>query len=74
MAISGFTRTPVSERMVDMRQFREASQELSYTQSRQTNVDGSEKPTPNLWKAAKAEAKQLEKLGVSDSLDMRSTL
>ena len=49
----------------------EASQEVAYQQSRQTNVDGSEGQHPSLWKAAKREAKRLQKLGVKDSADLR---
>lgn len=67
----GFTRTPVDQRMIKMGAFNEASAELEYQHSRQTNVDGSLKPEPPLWQTAKAEAKRLQKLGVKDSLDVR---
>ncbi len=74
IGVTGFARTPIDQRMVRMGAFNEASSELAYQHSKQTNVDGSEKPEPNLWQAAKSEAKRLMKLGVKDSTDVRTTL
>ena len=71
IGVSGFARTPIDQRLVKIGAFQEASAELEYEHSRQTNVDGSERPTPPLWQAAKAEAKRLRKLGVQDSSDVR---
>ena len=71
VAFTGFTRTPVAERQVKLGAFQESSAELEHQHSRQTNVDGSLGPQPQLWREAKREAKRLEKLGVKDSLDLR---
>lgn len=69
--VSGFARTPVDQREVKVGAFQEAGAELEYQHSRQTNVDGSETPSPPLWRMAKSEAKRLQKLGVKDSADLR---
>lgn len=74
VGVIGFTPTPVTQRQVNLGKFLEASGELAYQHSRQTNIDGSEAPSPSLWTAAKAKAKRLEKLGVKDSSEMRSTV
>ena len=71
IGVSGFARTPLDQRVVKMGAFTEASSELAYSHSRQTNVDGSEAPTPPLWQMAKREAKRLQKLGAKDSEDLR---
>ena len=71
IGVTGFTKTPVSEREVKIGAFQEAGAELEYQHSRQTNIDGSEAPPPPLWKMAKAEAKRLQGLGVKDSSDLR---
>ena len=67
----GFARPSVNQREIKTGAFQEAGAELEYQHSRQTNIDGSEAPTPPLWKMAKHEAKRLQKLGVKDSLDVR---
>ena len=72
IAFTGFARVPVDQREIRMGAYNEASQEIAYRQDRQTNVDGSPANHPSLWKAAKREAKRLEKLGVKDSADLRS--
>ncbi len=72
IGVTGFARQPVSERMVRMGAFNEASSELAYQATRETNVDGSERASPPLWQMAKSEAKRLEKLGVKDALDVRT--
>ena len=69
----GFARTPVDQREVRIGAYMEASQEVAHQHSRQTNVDGSEKPAPSLWQTARREAKRLQKLGVKDSLDVRKS-
>ena len=71
IGVSGFARAPVGQREVRMGAFNEASAEIEYAHSRRTNVDGSRAPAPSLWKAAKAEATRLQKLGVKDSADLR---
>ena len=72
VGISGFSRAPIDQRQIKIGAYKEASAELEYKHSRQTNVDGSERPTPPLWQTAKREAKRLMNLGVKDSLDVRS--
>jgi hypothetical protein len=73
VGVSGFARTPLPERHYgkQFKAFQEASGELEYQASRQTNLDGSERPTPPLWQTAKVEAKRLERLGVRDSADLK---
>ena len=71
VATVGIARTPLGQREVKIGAFQEASAELEHQHSRQTNVDGSPTPTPSLWKAARAKARRLQKLGVKDSLDVR---
>jgi len=71
VGIAGFARTPMAEREIKIGAFQEASQELEHAHSRQTNADGSLKPTPPLWQTAKREAKRLMQLGVKDSEDLR---
>ena len=71
VGVSGFARAPVNQREIKIGAFKEASAELEYAHSRQTNLDGSDRPPPPLWRTAKREAKRLEKLGVNDSLDVR---
>ena len=71
IGVSGFARTPLGERQVKIGAFQEAGAELEYAHGRQTNVDGSLKPTPPLWQAAKREARRLQKLGVKDSAELR---
>lgn len=73
IGFTGFARTPVDQREIKLGAFNEASNELAYKHSRQTNVDGSLKPEPPLWQTAKREAKRLEKLGVKDSADLRGS-
>ena len=68
----GFARAPVDQRQIRLGAFQEASAEIEHQHSRRTNVDGSPSEQPHLWQAAKAEAKRLQKLGVKDSLDVRS--
>ena len=71
VGVSGFARPAVNQREIKIGAFQEAGAEIEYQHSRQTNVDGSLKPTPPLWQTAKREAKRLQKLGVKDSLDVR---
>ena len=71
VGFSGFARTPIDQRQIRMGAFNEASAELEYQHSRQTNVDGSLKPSPPLWQTAKREAKRLQTLGVRDSEDLK---
>ena len=71
IGFTGFARPPVDQREIKIGAFTEASAELEYQHSRQTNVDGSLRPEPPLWQTAKREAQRLQKLGVKDSLDLR---
>ena len=71
IGFTGFARPPVDQREIKIGAFQEAGAELEYQHSRQTNVDGSLKPEPPLWQTAKREAKRLNKLGVTDSLDLK---
>ena len=71
IGVSGFARTPVDQREIKLGAFKEASAEVEYSHSRRTNLDGSLKPSPPLWKTARREAKRLQKLGVKDSSDLR---
>lgn len=71
VGMTGFARTPVNQREIRMGAYNEASAELEYTHSRQTNIDGSLKPAPPLWQTAKQEARRLQKLGVKDSADLK---
>lgn len=71
VGVAGFARTPVNQREIKIGEYQEASAELEHQRSRQTNLDGSEKAPPPLWKMAKAEAKRLQKLGVKDSADLK---
>lgn len=71
VGVTGFARTPVAQREIKIGAFQEAGAEVEYQRSRQTNLDGSASTAPSLWKAAKQEAKRLQKLGVKDSADLR---
>ena len=71
IGFTGFARPPLAQREIRMGAFNEASGELEYQHSRQTNVDGSATPPSPLWRMAKAKARRLKRLGVKDSLDLR---
>lgn len=71
VGFTGFARTPVDQREIKIGAYQEAAAEVEYRHSRETNVDGSPKPAPSLWRAAKAEANRLQKLGVKDSADLK---
>ena len=70
IGVAGFARTPINQREIRMGAYKEASAEIEYQHSRHTNIDGSEKAPPPLWKTAKKEAARLQKLGVKDSSDL----
>ena len=70
IGFSGFAKPNRDQRQIKMGNFNEATAELEYQHSRQTNVDGSLRPEPPLWQMGKAEAKRLQKLGVKDSADL----
>ena len=72
VSVSGFARPNRDQREVKIGAFQEAGAELEYKHSRQTKVDGSESAPPPLWQMAKANASRLQKLGVKDSLDVRT--
>lgn len=65
----GRIRTPVNERRIPMRQFHEATEQLSYEHSRAEQSLGRELPPPPLARTAIASARKLMKAGVTDSLD-----
>lgn len=70
-AIGGRQRPPVSERPVDMRQFREASEQLAHEHARAEESAQQPLPPPPLWREAKRKAKKVMAAGITDSLDYR---
>ena len=71
MAQIGAVRPPVAERTVNLRQYREASEQIAYEHSRAEESAQRELPPPPLWKMAKKRAAKLMAAGVKDSLDYR---
>lgn len=66
----GRIRTPVNERMVHIRQYIEATEQLAYEHERREESAQRRLPSPPLAELAIAKAKRLMKAGVTDSLDM----
>ncbi len=67
---NGRIRTPVNERPVRTRQYREATEQLAYEHGRAEESAQQRLPSTPLADIALAKAKRLQKAGVTDSLDM----
>ncbi len=69
----GVARTPNDQKMVDLKEFKEAGAELEYAEEK-VKASGDPVPkTPSLWKEAQRQAKDLQSRGVQDSSDFRGT-
>ncbi len=66
----GRIRKPVSERKISLRQYREATEQLEYEHTTAENAAGHTLPTVPLAQIAMARAKELQRVGIHDSLDM----
>ena len=72
-SLTGEVRVPLDQREVKMGDFNEAGAELAYAEDRaEAGGDPSQKQ-PSLWKAAKRQAADLQRRGVTDSSDFRGT-
>lgn len=69
--IGGRARTPVSERRVSLRQYREATEQIAHEHAKAE--ESAQRPLPSvpLAEMAKAKAKRLERAGITDSSDFR---
>lgn len=66
---NGRLRTPVAERAVSLRQFREASEQLAYEHERTEESAQQQLPIAPLWQRARRRARRLAAAGIRDSLD-----
>lgn len=63
-------RTPISERKIKMREFNEATAQLSYEHERLEDSMQREIPPPPLARTAIARAQRLMAAGINDSIDL----
>ena len=72
IGVTGFAVTPLDQRQYNLREYQEATGELSYQHERAVDAtQNANLPTPPLWQMAKARAKKLQKLGVKDSSQLK---
>ena len=64
------TRTPVSERRTSLREYREATEQISYEHAKAEESAQQALPRVNHWAEAKRRASKLMAAGVTDSLDL----
>lgn len=67
---NGRIRTPVSDRMVNIRQYREAAEQIAYEQRTAEAAVGMNLPQAPLMEMAKAKVAKLKRAGITDSKDM----
>ena len=67
---NGRIRTPLAERSVNIRQYREAAEESAYEHRKAENSVGANLPQVPLMEIAKANVARLKKAGITDSLDI----
>lgn len=63
-------RTPIAERRIPMRQYREATEQLAYEHERQEEAAQQPLPSPPLARIALARARKLQAAGITDSKDL----
>ena len=66
----GRVRTPLAERQVSLRQYREATEEIAYTHRKAEDAAQMNLPQAPLMELAKAKVARLQRAGVTDSLDI----
>ena len=72
IGVTGFAVTPLDQRQYNLKEYQEATGELSYQHERAVDASQNQSlSTPPLWQMAKARAKKLQKLGVKDSSQLK---
>ncbi len=69
----GVVRTPNDQKMVDLKEFKEAGAELEYAFNKAEDSSPPGLQPPSYWKESQRQAKDLQRRGVQDSSDFRGT-